>query len=260
MTSSKVKAGSKLFPVDPVAATNGSVSSWFSLAHTSSVITGSGYSSVHDILNPSSPATQSTDARRPPGATSNNGLPILNVTAATLSVPLIAARVNTTAWGFWGWVKQSSTADALISFGTTGGATGGNFAWFNFNTSGTNGKVELWNGASSRRCDTGFAVGAWKFVTLEYNSALSGDARFASSINGVAQTASFSGSLGAVPASLNAVTGSASMLSFNTNGGFPFVGNVGTNFGFLSSAMTGASEGLLTQQARLALMSYQRPT
>lgn len=260
MTSSKAKAGSKLFPVDPVAATGGAVSSWFSLAHASSVITGSGYSSVHDILNPSSPATQSTDARRPPGATSNNGLPILNVTAATLSVPLIAARVNTLTWGFWGWVKQTSTADALISFGTTGGATGGNFAWFNFNTSGANGKVELWNGASSRRCDTAFTVGDWKFITLEYNSARSGDARFVATTNGVVQSTSFSGSLNPVPASLNAVTGSASMLSFNTGGGFPFVGNVGPNWGFLSAAMAGASEGLLTQQARLALMSYQRPT
>lgn len=259
--SSKVKAGSKLFAVDPVAATDGSVSSWFSLAHTSSVITGSGYSSVHDILNPSSPATQSTDARRPPGATSNNGLPILNVTAATLSVPLIAARVNTTAWGFWGWVKQSSTADALISFGTTGGATGGNFAWFNFNTSGTNCKTEIWNGASSRVVNKGsLTVGTWKFFTLEYNSALSGDARFAITIDAAPQTGTFSGSLGSMPASLNAVSGSASLLSFGTGGTFPFVGNVGTNFGFLASAMAGAAEGLLTQQGRLALMNYQRPT
>lgn len=234
------------------------VSSWFRLA--GSTITGSGYSSVRDVINPSSPATQGTDARRPPGATSSNGLPILNVTAATLSVPLIAARVGTAAWGFWAWLNQTSGADALISFGTTGGATGGNHSWFNFNTSGTNGKVELWDGASSRRCDTTFAVGAWKFVTLEFNGALSGDARFVSTINGAVQTPAFSGSLGAVPATLNAVTGSASMLSFNTGGGFPFVGNVGPNWGFLGAAMSGATEGLLTSAARTALMNFEAPT
>lgn len=261
MTTSKVLPGSKLFSSDPVSATNGAVSSWFSLTHPDSVITGSGYSSVRDLLNASSPATQSTDARRPPGATSANGLPILNVSVHTLSVPLIAARVNTTAWGFWAWIKQTATADALVSFGTSGGATGGNFAWYNFNVSGTNSKTELWNGASSRVCNTaGHVVGTWKFVTVEYNSARSGDARFLTTVDAVAQTTVFSGSLNPVPASLNAVTGSGSMLSFTTGGGFPFVGNVGPNWGFLSSAMTGATQGLLTTAARLALMNYQRPT
>lgn len=258
--SSKVRMGSKLFPTDPVAATNGSVTSWFSFGHPSSVITGAGYSSVHDILNPSSPATQSTDARRPPPATSANGLPIVTVSASNLSVPLISARIGTAAWGFWGWLKQSSTADAVVSFGTSGGASA-NFAWFNFNTSGTNCKTELWTGAQSRRCEKGsLSTGAWKFFTLEFNGALSGDARYTLTVDAAPQTVTFLGSLGSVPASLPVVTGPGSILSFTSAGGFPFVGSVGTNFGFLGSAMSGASEGLLTQQGRLALMNYQRPT
>lgn len=258
--SSKVRMGSKLFPTDPVAATAGAVSSWFSFAHPSSVITGAGYSSVHDILNPSSPATQSTDARRPPAATSANGLPIVTVASSNLAVPLIAARIGTAAWGFWGWVKQSATADGFVSFGTSGGASA-NFAWFNYNTSGTNCKTELWTGAQSRVFNKGsLTAGAWQFLTLEFNGALSADARYIITIDGAVQSGTFSGSLGSVPATLPAVTGSGSLLSFTAAAGFPFVGSLGTNFGFLAAAMTGASEGLLTQQARLALMNYQRPT
>ncbi len=261
MPSSKVARGSKLFQSDdPITATEGAVSSWFSLVHASSVITGSGYSNVHDIINPSSPATQSTDARRPPGSTSANGLPILNVTAATLSVPLIAARIGTAAWGFWGWIQQSATADGLVSFGTSGGASV-NFAWFNFNTSGTNCKTELWTGASSRVANKGsLTAGTWKFLTLEFNGALSGDARYMLSVDAVALTPAFSGSLGSVPATLPAVTGSGSLLSFTSGGGFPFVGKVGPNFGFLNAAMAGATEGLLTAAARTKLMNYQPPT
>jgi hypothetical protein len=260
MSSSKVKAGSKLFPTDPVTATSGAVSSWFSLAHPSSVVTGSGYSSVRDILNPSSPATQSTDARRPPAAVSTNGLPIVTVSASTLSVPLISARIGTTTWGFWGWLKQSPTADAVVSFGTSGGASA-NFAWFNFNTTGTNCKAELWTGAQSRRCEKGsLSTGVWKFLTIEFNGALSGDARYTLTIDAAPQTVTFGGSLGSVPATLPVVTGPGSLLSFTSAGGFPFVGSLGTNFGFFGSAMSGVSAGLLTPAARLALMNYQRPT
>lgn len=243
------------------AELSGVVTSWFRLADASSVITGSGYSSIQDVLNPSSPATQSTDARRPPAATSANGLPILTVAASNLAVPMIAARANLSAWGFWGWVKQSATADGLISFGTSGGASA-NFAWFNFNTSGTNCKSEIWTGASSRVANKGSLTAAtWKFLTLEYNSAFAADARLALTIDAVSLTATFSGSLGSEPASLQSgVTGSGSLLSFTSAAGFPFVGSVGGNFGFFGGAMSGATEGVLTAAARAALMNFEAPT
>jgi hypothetical protein len=261
MSSSKAKPGAKLYQADPVAASDGAVSSWFSFAHPSSVITGSGYSSVHDILNPSSPATQSVDGRRPPSATSANGLPIVTVSVSVLAVPLIAARMNTATWGFWAWVKPTNAADGILSFGTNGGASA-NFLWFNFNSSATNSKSEVWSGAQSRIMNKGsLTPGSWRFLTLEYNSSFSGDARFILTLDGVVQSGTFSGTLGSMPAALQSgVTGSGSLLSFGSAVAFPFVGSFGTNFGFLASAMANVSTGLLTQQARLSLMNYQRPT
>jgi hypothetical protein len=258
---SKVTEGAVLSSLGPAAFTEGAVTSWMRLSDPASVITGSGYSSIQDVLNPSSPLTQSTDARRPPSATSTNGLPILNVTAATLVVPLIAARTNVNTWGFWGWVNQSATADNIVSIGTSGGASA-NFAWFNFNTSGTNCKTELWTGASSRVANKGsLTAGTWKFITIEFNGARAGDARYTLTVDTVVQTATFSGSLGSMPATLpSGLTGTGSLLSFTSAGGFPFVGKVGPNFGFFGAAMAGATEGLLTAAARQSLMSFEAPT
>lgn len=244
---------------DPAVVTQGAVTSWFRLGHPQSTITGSGYSSIYDVLNPSSPATQSTDARRPPPATSTNGLPILNVSTAVLNVPLIAARVNTATWGFWGWINQSATADALIGFSASGGVSA-EFVWFNFNTSGTNCKAELWSGASSRVANRAITAGTWKFLTLEYNAAFSGDARFTITIDGAVVTPTFSGALSSMPASLPAVTGTGSLFAFGPGNFAPFVGNVGPNFGFLGATMAGVTEGLLTSSARLALMGFEAPT
>ena len=262
MTSSKVKAGSKLFPIDPVAATDGAVSSWFSLAHPSSVITGSGYSSVHDILNPSSPLTQSTDGLRPPNATSANGLPIITAVADFMSLPIIAARANDTTWGFWAWLRQSATADNIQTFRTLIGSNVNRSQMF-FRTSGTGFRVEVFAAeATSRIMDaTGLTASQWNFFTVEFNGNRSGDARAIITVNGAVPSLTYGTGTGVseMPATLRTVSGTGSMFALGSGGPF-FVGSWGTNFGFLGAAMTGASEGLLTQQARLALMNFQRPT
>jgi hypothetical protein len=258
---SKVADGASLGGGTPVTITGGAITSWMRLADPASVITGSGYSSIRDVLNTSSPLTQSTDARRPPASTSANGYPILNVTASNLTVPLIAARVNTATWGWWGWIQQASTADGLISIGVSGGASA-NFAWVNWNTSGTNTKTELWTGASSRVFNKGsLTAGTWKFFTVEYNSAFAADARYIITVDTVVQSGTFSGSLGSMPASLpSGLTGTGSLLSFGSGATFPFVGKIGPNFGFFGAAMPGAVSGLLTADARAQLMAYEAPT
>jgi len=264
MTSSKVKPGSKLYPTDPVAATEGAVSSWFSLAHPSTVITGSGYSSVHDLLNPSSPLTQGTDNRRPPNATSNNGLPIITSSTAFMTCPVIAARTNTTTWGFWGWFKQSTTADSIQSFHTTSSTgTDVNRDFLFFRSSGASLRFRVFaTDASSRDNDvSGLTAAQWNFFTVEFNGSRSADARSIITVNGAVPSQAYGTSTGVteIPATLRTVTGNGAAIGLGSGGPF-FVGSVGTNFGFLGSAMSGASEGLLTQQARLALMNYQRPT
>ena len=82
-------------------STLSAVSSWFRLAAAETTITGSGYSSVHDELNPSNPAVQTDDLLRPPsGGTSANGLPIITSATHVLTVPVSAANNGTAAWGF----------------------------------------------------------------------------------------------------------------------------------------------------------------
>jgi len=236
------------------------VSSWFRVA--AGTITGSGYSSIPDLLSPSSPMTQSTDARRPPAATSSNGLPILSVTASNMAIPLIASRINTAAWGWWGWIRPSTTADGFLNFGTQGGASA-EFMWLTFTNSGTNLHSEVWataGGSRVRNIVGSITAGAWQFVTAEYNSALSGDARYTVTVNGTPIAGTNGGSLGSMPAALPAVTGSGNFLSFQAIGNFPYVGSVGPNFGFMNAAMSGATEGLLTAAARTNLMNFEAPS
>jgi hypothetical protein len=262
MGTSKVRQGSKLFSSDPVSATEGAVTSWFSLAHPESVITGSGYSNVHDILNPSSPLTQSTDARRPPNATSANGYPIVTVSTAAMALPIIAARSDVTTWGFWAWVKQGATANNMQSYRSAAGASVNRHTFF-WQTSGTEVVSEVTSGAGSRFVGTtGHTAGAWNFLTLEFNGNRSGDARCIITVNAaVPATLGYATGSGIteMPATLNAVTGTSSMFALGAAGPY-FVGSWGTNFGFFGAAMSGAEQGLLTTSARLALMNYQRPT
>lgn len=260
MSSSKVKAGSKLFPSDPVAATEGAVSSWFSLASPLSIITGSGYSSVHDMLDPANPATQSTDARRPPAGTSNNGLPILTVASHALVIPVTAARYGTTKWGFWAWLKRNTSADNICSAGTTPGS---NVNRLYMNVVGAVFRAQVFNADSSqsRNCDVSSGtINTWKFFTVEYNSDFSGDLAMCMTVDNVAITPTFSGVLGAVPSSLRTITGNTSFAAFSAAGAFPFIGSIGGNWGFFGSAMAGVTTGLLTTTARAALMNFQRPT
>lgn len=259
--SSKVKRGSKLFSTDPVSATAGAVSSWFSLAHPLSVVTGAGYSNIHDILNPSDPIAQSTDALRPPRAV-NNGLPIITATGAQMPCAPIAARTSATTWGFWGWFRQSTAADNAQSFHTSNGASVNRSHVF-FRVSGTALRfVAFTSDAAQRLVDaTGLVAATWNFVTVEFNASRAGDARGIITINGAPGTLSYgNGGTGVseMPATLRSVTGGGSIFAADDNGPF-FQGSIGTNFGFFGSAMAGASVGLLTTAARLGLMNYQRP-
>lgn len=262
MTTSKVRQGSKLFPTDPVTATEGAVTSWFSLADPLSVITGSGYSSINDSLNPSSPLTQSTDSLRPPAASSVNGFPIVTVATSFMSLPIIAARSNVTTWGFWAWVKQGATANNMHSYRASAGTSVNRHTFF-WQTSGTEVVSEITSGAGSRFVGTtGHTAGAWNFLTLEFNGNRSGDARAIITVNGaVPATLGYATGSGvaSMPATLNAVTGTGSVFALGGSGPF-FVGSWGTNFGFFGAAMSGSEQGLLTNSARLALMNYQRPT
>jgi hypothetical protein len=258
--TSKVADSSPLVDLtDPVNITGGAVSSWFRLA--SSTVTGSGYSSVVDMLNASSPMTQTTDSLRPPTALSANGYPIINTSAHVLSVPLIASRMNTSTWGFWGWIKRGASANNFFSIGTSSGSSA--LRSYMEIIGGNNLRTEIWNGSSQARfCDAAIgALNTWQFFTVEYDGSGGTDAaKLTRTLGGLPVTVAFSGVAASVGSPLNSATGAGSFCAFTLAGGFPFIGNIGPNFGFLNAKMSGATEGLLTADARAALMNFEAPT
>jgi hypothetical protein len=236
------------------------VSSWFRLSQ--GTITGSGYSSIPDALDGANPLTQTQDNRRPPAATSANGLPIITATTPCLTLPITAARANTTTWGLWGWFRPTTAADNVLSLHTIPGSSANRtFIWWNL--SGTRLSVQIFaSSTTSRLLDiTGLVPNTWQFLTIEFNGNRSGDARCIVTVNAAvpAQAYSTSTAVTEMPAALAAVTGTGSLMALGLSGPF-YAGSWGPNFGFLGSAMPAATEGLLTPGARALLRNYQAPT
>jgi hypothetical protein len=272
MSSSKVKAGSKLYPTDPVAAAEGALSAWFSLTNSGATVTGAGYSSVPDLLDASNPATQSTDARRPTNQTSNNGLPIMTWPGSgnqVLASPLTTARNGASQWGCAAWVRLADVAGNFRSVVTILNATGGASAdKVAAHASTTEYRLNAYAAnTDGRRAESPAATAlaaTWQFVTFEFDSTGGSEAaRSAISIDGVAQALDFSSiGTGTVPTSLvvpttNLLIGSGANAASSS---LVFSGSMGPNLYLFGAKMASAGVGLLTQQARLALMNYQRPT
>lgn len=242
------------------------VSSWFRLAHPSTVITGSGYSSVHDVLNPSSPATQGTDALRPPNTTSSNGLPIVDVSAHVLSIPVIAARNGTTYFWFAGHFRRTSAGGAFPVRASCRAVSGASTdKWETQSASGDADNLAFMslNGAgadSTSNINNASVIDTWQFITYEFNGDFTGDddATGVITIDGVVQTTVKGGA--AWPASMSSVTGTIMYLAQSSAAGNPFGGQAGGNWYFGNSAMEDVTEGCLTPSARLALSNFERPT
>jgi hypothetical protein len=249
--------GGSFVPADLI----GVVSSWFRVSR--GTIEGSGYSVIPDQLDAANPATQATDARRPPAALSANGLPILQCLTAYMSAAITAARTNVTTWGYWGWLRPAATSDSPMTLAIGGGANvNRTFLWFN--TSAQRLQFRVFTATGHRHAEVlGLSADTWRFYTVEYNGNLVGDARCAITIDGVVQTPIFSsGGAGVteMPPTLMAVTGTISLFSAFAAAGPYFVGQHGPNFGYLAGAMAGATEGLLTPQARAQLRNFEAPT
>lgn len=270
MTTSKVKRGAKLFPTDPVAAAGGALSAWFSLTAAGATVTGAGYSSVPDRLDASNPATQSTDARRPTNQTSSNGLPIMTWPGSgnqVLVASLTSAR-NGTSWGCGMWVRPSTLApatQALVSIlNTATGASGDKFiAYVATDLYGHNAYASNGDGRRAQAPVASALVSTWQFVTAEFDAAGGSEAtRNVVTVDGAVQSLTFTSiGAGTAPTSLPTPTGNL-LIGSGTNAAsssFVFSGSMGPNIYLFGAKMAGAGVGLLTQQARLALMNYQRP-
>lgn len=239
------------------------VAAWLRFAQ--GTVTGSGYSSLPDVLA-SNPATQSTDSLRPPNSNSANGFPRGDFQAADyLSWPVASNNNQTAASGFAAWVEfDTLPASVQCLFGSLNGATNRiEVCAFSSNLF-----VNVFHSQFVARRGTASAVlatGTKVFVTWEFDGSGANDAaKCVLTLNGTAQTLAFtddSGAPGAMPSALVATAGAHAIGARRVSDGLsPLDGKVGPNIYILGSKMTGATTGLLTTAARAALMNFEAPT
>jgi len=219
------------------------VSAWLRFAN--GTITGSGFSSVPDVLGGTSPAVQSTDANRPASGTSSNGLTIANFTDDFLNWPLSAPINGATKNGFACWCKSNLVGfqNLWVIYLGGGGASATKVDFF-FSNANLAGEVAPGGTISKNNY---MSANTWHFCTYEYDGTQATDqARALCTVDGsIIATTNAS-----IPTSQPTPTGNAWI------GGFgniqPWVGSIGPNFFALNRQ--------LTSDERAALMGFEQPT
>jgi hypothetical protein len=242
-------------------------SAWLRVA--SATVTGSGVSSLPDLLN-ANPAVMATDSKRPPLGSSANGLPILTFTNGSqmLQWPLNTSNNTRPALGFAFWYKPGSVSSFQLPFGITleAGSAGHYKFMFPQATNALALKCFFSGTANGRGGQSSLAlnVGQWYFVTGEYYSAGGAEAlRHVLTIDGAVQSLTFSSDNSGGSGDLLSTSGNAIIGGSNTTGGLPCLVSgsaLGPNIFAFNARMPGATEGLLTPAARAALMSFEAPT
>jgi hypothetical protein len=253
-------AGSTQFLPSQLSA----VAAWLRLQQ--GTITGSGYSSVPDVLA-SNPATQSTDGSRPPNLNSSNALPRADFdgSADFLSWPAVSNNNQTTTWGFAGWFEMDTIAAGQAGFiCALPGATNRIDATRN----GGDFLVDVYTSqfvARRANITSAFSAATKYFITFEFDGGGATEAdRAVLTINAVVQSPTYSNGSGTppgstMPTSLISTAGPYIIGSRTSGTGF-LDGKMGPNLYILGSKMTGATQGLLTTAARAALMGFEQPT
>lgn len=247
MSSSKVARGAKLFRADPVAATAGAMSSWLQNTTVGAI------SSVPDLMNPASPATQGTAARRPTG---NADGTMSFGGDDVLVVPFHSNNQSTTAIGFCFWLNNTSLAATRNPFSQTGAAgASSSRGRLDILTTGAGARTGGAAGGAGDNAAGTFTAGAWRFISCEYDGTAALGSRHSLFIDGTLVASSADN----LPAALTSATGTWCIGAIDTSGTTGVVGSMGRNFFVLNAKMSGATQGLLTTHARRALMNYQRP-
>lgn len=233
------------------------VSAWLRNTTTGAV------SSIADVLN-ANPATQATAGRQPAGDADG---PLTFDGGDVLVWPLVAdVNKNTTAMGFGFWFEPAQVATNQLVVAIDSGSGGASVRTMSIYAAGTALRSDLGNnGLVGRRATASsiFTAGVPTFITVEFNGSMASEAtRHVMTAGGVVLTPSFAAlSGGASDTVLNNPTGNA-LLGGNTDadvGVNPITigGRVGANIFAFTSAMAGATEGLLTAAARAALMGFE---
>lgn len=250
-------------PSDLSIANGGPLAAWPRVSNAT-LVSGD-VSILPDFLN-SNPAVQTVAGRRPMLENSANGLPCMRfATNDVLSWPVIGSTANVSTWGFGTWVKLDALAGIQMLYSAvaaTGGASANRLRFYQQTTgltcevyaSGTVGRF----GHTAAILTTG-----WQFVTIEYDDAGATEAlKLTITLGGTIQTLTFGNQgAGAAIGSLVAITGNH-LIGDSQDGvaQFPLNGLCGPNPFLFGAKMASAPRGLLTPQARLDFMSYQRPT
>lgn len=249
--------------VPPTASASEAISAWLKVAPAN--VSSGQISSVPDIIN-SNPATQSIPLRRPKLEYSNNGLPCMRFAGdgCVLVWPITAQSSGTNYAGWAMWVKTNAILAGdqrllRISSGT-GAATGSKFtmslAASNLEARASSNGTDANTNTSSASIDTG-----WHFLTAEYNKDGATDTdKMTLSIDGAVVSGTAAGS--ATLTTLFAATGNIFIGNAANDGvgSSSFAGLIGPDIFAFNAKMSGATVGVLTTAARVALMNYSRPT
>jgi hypothetical protein len=193
---------------------------------------------------------------------------------SNLSVPLHAAINSTTTWGVAFHAKLTTLAAVteLLTVIPPNASASKLLLTLNPGAPGVgyNRFIVFQDALNSRRFQTDAGVllplNTWVHITIELNLATGGaeSTRGVMCVDGVPVAVLFAdgtGAPGSLPVAMPDPTGSLSFLSRrSSDASNPFKGEIGRHIFIFSSAMAGATSGLLTSAARAALSSFDRPT
>jgi hypothetical protein len=216
--------------------------------------------SVPDVINVGNPATQGVAGRQPAGNAAGD---IVFDGGDALVYPLVANQnKNVTTMGFAFWCEVAQVATNQLFIAIDSGAGGASVRTMSIYAAGTALRSDLGNnGLVGRRATASsiFAAATKVFVTVEFNGNMPAEAtRHVMTANAVVLGPSFTALSG----------GLSDVVLNNPTGNIIIGGNANADVGVnpitvggrmrhvwpLTAAMPGATEGLLTQAGRLALM------
>ena len=208
-------------------------------------------SSVADLANPSSPATQATSARQPTGNADGS---MSFGGDDCLIVPFHANNQSTTAIGFCFWLNNTSLAAQRNPFSQTGAAgASSSRGRLDILTTGAGTRTGGAAGGQGDNAAGSFTAGAPHFISVEFDGAAALGSRHSLFIDNVLIASSGD----TLPAALTSATGTWTIGAIDTSGTTGVLGSMGRNFYVLNSKMAGATQGLLTSTARAALMNFE---
>jgi hypothetical protein len=233
------------------------VSGWLRNSSTGTI------ASVSDVLNPGTPAVANG------GTITGNADFSMSASTGELLWPLTAANNGTTQFGLYMWVKRSGGAASMFPWATDIGTGGASQRKIFAQKSGTSMVSRVYSAPSSATARSAtvasvFAsTGVWSLLGWELDLASGGaeNTRFVFTIGGVVQTCTFADAVGApgsMPVLMPTVTGN--MVIFSQGNSNFWDGVIGRNIFTLSAGMPGRTEGLLTQDFRNSLATFEVPT